>query len=267
MPQYDPNKSTYIKVVDALAFLIFSVFALAGFATTASFLIKPLAPVEFLNYFPEPVNLVLLKILNLQILLNLPVSHLVFGLLVTIIFYFGTIFIPFISLEFILNRPNSHYKCIPEFRHSSNLLMEYRASQIWLKLINQIIGKFLLPGQALSTFMFVYGSFYLIKHSDTLARTPFLLLVVWASIGGLFWCCALLLGGYLHFHGTKTLNSWKRFAWMPRSERIYMKRVTCSCQPFSIQYGNLFVIKNKSLLLHFRRCSKNLMRALLAANK
>ncbi len=202
-----------------------------------------------------PLNLVSLYVAN--------VAYLSLCFVLISAYYFGLVFIPLFVREFKVGN-RSRGMCSNNFRHPSNLTIEYRTVQILMQDINHFVGNLLLPAQTATTLMFVFSAYVVIRHRNELEKATFLMILIWAVAAPAIWSLVLTLGGYLHSHGQEILTSWKQHEWMSAHERKLMSKFRNSSKPIMICFGKLYVIRRVSLMIYVRSLSRSLVRALLA---
>lgn len=184
---------------------------------------------------------------------------------VEISFLYSVVIVPFILLEFRVDRKKSSYFACHKLRTPPLLWSAWRTVQVLQGRINDFIGIVLIPVQMICSKMVVICVFLVIQHSNELSPSRKLLWIIWAVLTGIFWSMVLLLGGYIYLYGKKVLISWKYHKWegISRLEKRIMSRFRKSCIPISVAYGSTYVIKRLTVLKFVRGLVTSLFRVLL----
>lgn len=182
-----------------------------------------------------------------------------------ICFIYAVTVVPFVVLEFRVNRKPDRYFALPELRRPPLLWHAWRTAQVLQLKVNDLLGIFIVPTQALFGKMIVFGTYHLARHYSEMPHFSSMVLISWTASLGVFWCTVLLMGGYLYFYTGRVLNSWKYASWseLDKDERKIMKKFRKSCLPLSIGYGKTFVIKRLSVLKFIKGLSRSIFRILL----
>lgn len=231
------------------------------------FFFLPKFPIFYGSMLPDETPFVFYLIINfyhaflvLVLILNLLAP-------LTFQFCYGLLIVPFFVKELHLGRPYHKYKALPELRRcSENVRNVYRQIQIVQDMVNAFCGKILIPTHYLTTLLFVWASFMIIKHKDSLELVVLLLMVVWSVTGPSFYIVFLVWGGYLHLKGLKVLSSWKNHGnkvWGNGIESKLMIKFRRSCRPICICWGKTYMMNRLISLKYVQGLSKVLVRALL----
>lgn len=174
---------------------------------------------------------------------------------------YGIVYLPFVLNELCLGK--TKYRATEHLRHSNNLFVVYRMTQIIQEMVNIIIGKLLFPAQAAVTLAYVFGCCIIIRHKKDLSITALTTIIIWSALPNFLWGTALYIGGYLHSSGRKILKSWKYCKWETRGERKLVLKFAKSCRPLMICYGSFFILRRQSLPMFVKGLIKGLQRGLL----
>lgn len=254
----------FTKALDCLACFTFSGLSILGLFHCLMILLFLRGPGLFNSLLPNGSPYLLCVVVNIPCAFAVVVYYMDISIVLIFMLYFGLFFIPLITREFRLGKGNKFYKTTSELRQSNNLMAMYRSAQVLLIVVNNLGGLLLIPAQATVTKIFVFSSYFIIKHGHRIEIPMFLVLLAWAWLAFSIWSIILWFGGYLHMHGQKTLASWRRVEYSSDFERKLMKRFTASCKPASICYGKMFVIRKVSLFIYFRGLIRGLKKVLLA---
>lgn len=266
MPNFDPNKSKYIKLVDFFVYSIVASFFLLNLVTTGFFIVWPTAPTLFGSVLP-------LKWYYFPLIYLFPIytgTCLNFYIVPVLVaaFVLGTVFIPFTVRELRLGRKK--YWANDTLRNPWKLQMIYRNVQIIQHHINLLAGKLLVPFQTVTTLIFVLSGYVVLKHREHMAMAPFIMILSWTGLAPVIWALILTMGGFLHSNGLKILNSWTLFQSdqrLSKFEKRVMAKFKASSKPIMICYGKMFVMRRVSVMVFVRGLSKGLLRALLTFEK
>lgn len=265
-PDHDANKNNFLKMVDMFAlntFLNEIFIILIIWSYFASFPQSPSLPGSLYLNSQSPWYFHLLTQLVPDYLIM--TTYLNAGTVVGPIVYYGFILVPLLATEFKLGKASN--KIVDNLlSQQERLITTHRSFQILqLQIVNPMVGKFLVPTQAISTLLFVFSSFILIKHGNSLETVSYILMICWMFFGLGFWSCCLIIGGYLHSNGVKTLNSWKyhQHRWNTQWERKFMKRFGKSCRPMMLCFGKTYTVRRTAVLGFLQGLSRGLVRALL----
>lgn len=182
-----------------------------------------------------------------------------------LIFIYGVLIVPFVLLEFRVDRNPSKYFACHELRMPPMLCNAWRTVQTLQQTFNDLIGIILVPTQFFCGKLVVVVAFLIIKQGNELPMSKRVMWTTWAICLGLFWSLVLLMGGYIHMYGRKILVSWKYHKWigLTKVERKMMSKFRKSCYPLSISYGKTYIIKRLSVLKFIRGITAGIFRALL----
>ncbi|CAL8125341.1 unnamed protein product [Orchesella dallaii] len=266
LPTYNPNKSTYNKIVDLLSMAFILMISLLIFVTWLCFIFLPMFPNLPGNVVPQHWPF----LLRFTIVYFAP-NYIVMGQYLNAIapalaiWIYGALVVPFVVRELRLGRKS--YSSCAILRRPKTLMKLYRTCQLLQQMINLLLGKFIVPIQSVITFMSVVGFFLVITRRHEFDMAPFIVLISWAGIASIGWSLVLLMGGYLHSNGNKVLNSWKYNSWNSSAERKLMNKFRVSCRPIMICYGKMYVMRKQSVLIYNRGLSRGVVRALLTMNR
>lgn len=265
MRKHNPNTSSLNKIVDFVIFCQVGSIAVVFILVSIVFLAIPRFPVLFSNVMPTNIPFIFQIIIHtyhlyvslVSIMANLiPLSWtLIYGIFV------GT----FIAKELCLGR--SHYESSSDLRDFVTLTIEYRAFQLLQNRFNCLIGSYLVPTEIIIKIVFWCTGSVVIKRRKDMEAVQFVLYSFWTILIPLLWSVVLILGGCLHYHGTKVLSSWKNHQnCRTATERKLLTQFRLSCKPIFISQGKVYTIKKVNLLLFSRELAKGLMKALLTLN-
>jgi hypothetical protein len=188
---------------------------------------------------------------------------------------YSTLFILFliISLNLILMRS----MLINEIRIGSKHLMKnncrsfeklpivYRTMEIQCKLVNGVIGPFLLPCQIITCQGLIFGYYAVIAHNEGLDRMTIGTISIAVVLVTILWGRFLHLGGIPHSQSKKTVESWKNGVWGNIQKTKYIKKFAKGCKPFAIEFAGYFKITKMTLIKYLTIIIKGVLRALLAS--
>lgn len=266
LPNYNPNTSQSLKLIEYLGAIICIFMVITGLMNIAFYIRFPFTPNIPGSYFlsqesPWYYHIGFHIFHNYQTFVN----YLNLAVSVGPIYFYGVLIMPLFVNEFRLGKPS--YKTSDNLRQAGNLVKMYRAMQLLqINLINELLGRFLVPMQSVATILFVFSSFMLIRHGKTLDTLSCCLMGSWAFLATTFWGGVLLIGGILHSKGLKTLGSWKKYQWKNRMERKVMGKFGKSCKPVMISFGKAYVIRKATFLIFIRGLTRGLMRVLLTTS-
>lgn len=263
MPYYNPGKSQLLVITNTLALANFITTIGCSICQCLFFIYYPTTSVYFGNLFPTGLSKHWLLLIHLPCMFSVFVNNITVCVPLTVMLYFGTLFVSFIVREFKHGRISTFYKCSLKFRQTRQLTINYRSVQIILSLYNSLFGNILVPAQGTVTLEVIFTCYFLIRHSDILAFSNLLVMVMWGCVCSGGWLAIIVSGGYLHSHGIKILQSWKRYQWNSNYERKFMKKFEASCTPFAICQGKVYVVKRVSMMVYIRGLSQGLARTLL----
>ncbi len=264
MPDFNPNKSKYIKQVDFGAFGITLCLALMLCTTFVFVLTFPNVPPLLGNVLPtNTIYLVPLIYIYPQYVAFY--GYINFAIIIVSVYMLGMIYIPLVVAEFRVGRKNYDYDTLDILRHPNNITDVYRAVEMLQNRFNELAGKLLLPFQTIATLLFVLSGYCLIRKREEMVFVELLILVTWVIGAPLIWGLFLTMSGYFHSNGNKILSSWKRYDWGSKQNNRYMCRFRKLCQPMKICNGKMFVIRKISLMVFIRGLPRGLLRALLTS--
>ncbi|CAL8085317.1 unnamed protein product [Orchesella dallaii] len=175
------------------------------------------------------------------------------------IFHFFSIF-PILKNEMRLGQ--SSYKTIEKLRQPHHLIANYRAIQVLMKIFNVEVGIIFVPIQVFMTSSTVVANVSLVFQWHIFRVIDKIFLTVLMLTGFVCWGCFLWLAGLQYKESKKTVESWHWTNWKKKEDRMYMKRVTPTCQPVTFGDGKRFIINPTKVLQFFRSASKNTFRGL-----
>lgn len=260
LPSFQPNKSRYMKFMDIGILLISLFFIFCDVLFTLFFIAYPTLPHLFGSLLPSD-KLFLLPILHLYHVYSNTILLTQIYLNVTVMFIYGCVYLPIVIPELRLGR--SKYRTSNALRKPDTLIWVYRMVQIIQEVVNQLVGRLLVPSQALFTLEFIFGCYTIIRHTRDLLLIAVLTISIWSIVPSLLWAGFLYSGGYLNSSGRKILNSWKYHHWPNKQVKQSMSKFVRSCRPLALCYGTIFVIRRQTLLIFLRGLIRGLMRALL----
>lgn len=231
------------------------------------FFFLPKFPIFYGSILPDETPFIIYLIINFYHAFLALI--LILNILVPLTFQvcYGLLIVPFFVKELQLGRPNYKYKASSNLRSSTkNLRNVYRQIQITQDMVNNFCGKILIPTHYLVTLLFVWSSFMIIRHKNSLELVVLLLMVAWSVTGPSLYIFFLVWGGYLHLKGLKVLSSWKNHGnkvWGDGIESKLMNKFRRSCRPICMCWGKAYVLNRLMWLRFVQGLSKVLMRALL----
>ncbi len=267
MPNYNPNTNKFSYFLECCLLFICIVFS---FLIIMSWVIVYKFP-----QIPQFIGSIIIDegcpiIITLLVCYIFPcymmfVMYLNLCTITGIIFIYGVVVVPFIMLEFRVNRNPSKYFACPELRSPPLLWNAWRTVQIFQSKINDLLGVVIIPTQFLLGKLVVLIVFLIMKHGKELSTSKRVMWIAWAALAGLFWSLVLLMGGYIHLYGRKILDSWKYHKWvgLTNLEKKQMKKFRKSCCPLSISYGKAYIIKRLTVLKFIRGIIAAIFRMLL----
>lgn len=191
-----------------------------------------------------PINILLPMYFTLMALLTLvPVCH--------IFLLYSGIVIPLFAKQLTLDHDCLHF-------NMDCLIATYRAFQVLqLRVVNQYIGKMLIPGQAVVMVTSVFAGYVVLKFKTNISIMNRLLMLIFAVIVPWLWAVVLVVGGLLQLKGINILYSWKRHR-IHRADGKLLRKFYRSCSPIMVSYGKTFVLTRLSLPVYL----KNIIRGL-----
>jgi len=261
-PDYDENNSRKSKLIDLGIFCIFIGFIFVSVLNCVVNCVYSHLPV-FLGYILE----------DAPPIVKLPMAYIVPCICLWIIFFnafslicgfygYGMYIVPFLSKE--LKMGGYPYETPSKLRQPQNLIVAYRALQLFQQVVNSLMGKFIVPTQTIVTKLIIISCYMAIRHGDEMEKATIALLLTWSGLAGIFWASTLMLGGYLHMYGEKTLLSWKYHQWNNKFDNKLMSKFRKSCKPIMVSFGHTYKIRRLSVLKFVRGLSRGILRALLA---
>ncbi|CAL8125332.1 unnamed protein product [Orchesella dallaii] len=260
-PDYDSKNSTKSKLIDLGLVCILLASVVTSVVNCIVNCVYPHLPI-FLGYILEEAPPIV----------KIPFAYVIPCIFVWIIFFncfvavcpmyaYGLHILPFLFKELRMGRTN--YETPSEVRQPQNLIVAYRSLQLFQQLVNNLVGKFIVPTQAIVTKLIVLSSYMAIKHGDKMEKASFFLIITWAGLAALFWSLMLMIGGHLHVHGKRVLDSWKYHRWGRPFDTKLMSKFRKSCRPIMVSFGNTYRIRRLSGLKFIRGLSRGILRALL----
>ncbi len=266
MSNFKPNESTYMKIVDLCIFgQVLSIFIMA-IPSFLCFIIYPDSPGLPGNVLPTDCWFIF-PLIYIFPMYTTVYFFIIFGMVINSAFILGTTYIPLLVRELPVGKRNHKYYSNEILRSPENIIHVYMTVEILQNKINQLCGILLIPFQTVTTLLFTFSGYVVIRHRDTIGIGPVLLMLTWAICAPAVWGMILIMGGYLHSNGVKILSSWKRYSWKTRAERKLMSKFVKSCKPLIICYQNVFVIRKISVMIYVRILSRSLARTLLTLDK
>lgn len=182
-------------------------------------------------------------------------------LIVLTCYAYGVYFVPFVIIHLHMGR--SKYSSISALRKPPTLLNAYRSVQVFQQQVNNLIGIFIMPTQVMISQIVIVSCYTMIRQAGLMKPSTIYMLGCWAGATFGFWAFQLLIGGYLHFYGSKVLNSWKYHRWENKAEKKLMGKFRKSCKPVCLSYKTVYIIKRLTVLRFIRSISRGILRALL----
>jgi len=155
------------------------------------------------------------------------------------------------------------YLTISRLRTTSNIILEYRSTQILHQRFLDIFGFMLAPAHSLCTLIVIFCSFAIISYRHEIHSSEFCILVPWLVVVGSYWFVVLEFGRLIYSKGGKVLFSWSVHDWGSAYNNKLMTKFRKSCPRFMVNYGSIYVIRRTSVLAFVRNLSRGTFRALL----
>ncbi|CAL8085319.1 unnamed protein product [Orchesella dallaii] len=149
------------------------------------------------------------------------------------------------------------YKTDDKLRQPHHLITNYRAIQILMKTFNIEMGIIIVPIQICVTTSTVVANVFLIFQWEMFRVNTKILLLGVMLTGFVVWSSFLWVAGLQYKESKITVESWHWTNWKRKEDRMYMKRVTPTCQPMTFGDGKRFVINPTKVLQFFKSVSKN----------
>lgn len=258
MPNFIPNKSKHMMVVEVLLFLMILSFCFSLLFLGIFYVCYPSLPNLFGNIVPPHAYFFpIIYILPTYICITLVCKC---GLFLSFALIYGTVYYPLVVKEVQMGRRK--YKASDSIRETKNLMLVYRMLQIIQARLNHLFGKCLVPMQALMTISFVFGGYMLIRFKSEVSLITILFMIL-SVLPSFLWSVLLYMGGHLHVTGRKIIMSWRYYRWSNSYDRKLMKKFRMSCRPIMICYGKMYILQRQSPLVFFRGLVRGLVRALL----
>lgn len=185
------------------------------------------------------------------------------GLLTTLLY--GAFLIPLVSSELHCSR--KPYQSSISLREPENIIVAYRAIQIFQNKLNNLMGKFILPAQTVITGIFILASYMIVRYRPLMTNIQLGIFVVWMIGIPSIWVLILSIFSNTNFTGKKVLDSWKRATWNSKRERVLMSKFRASCTPIRVCWGTTYIVRKVSLMVFYRSLTRGLVRCLLAIDK
>lgn len=263
LPSHIPEKSKRIQFFEIfVAFMLVSA-TMIFIGVVAFFVLFPTFPNLVGSIFPT-CSIWVICWTFAHIYFALICSFQVLFILVCAAIY-GIVLMPVVTHEFHLN--SKSYASTTSLREPVNLTTAYRANQIFHNKLNNCLGNILFPIQTMSTLLFIFSSYMLIRLRAEMGPLQISVLSVLAIGGSTIWSIVLEIFGYINYNGNKVLASWKRTDWKNKWEWKFMAKFRVSCRPIMICWGKTYIIRMVSLLVYLRGLTRGLVRTLLALDK
>lgn len=175
---------------------------------------------------------------------------------------------PIYTSELRLGVDSWKYFTLNKLRHPYNLVKNWKAVEIFVRVACIYFGRFLIPMQTVFTQLILFCNVAMIVFAKDLETTSKIVLPMISVTAMLGYSIFLTMAGKVFTSSKATLNSWKLERWSKESQdRKYMKKVRSACQPMSACAGKYFVIRPKSTLNFIRAVSRGTFRSLITFRK
>jgi hypothetical protein len=155
-----------------------------------------------------------------------------------------------------------------EFRKKKFNTVDYRGFEVFNRILLNLYGQFIFPGEALFRIMITLGSYILIRYIGNLNFPTFFILFNGNSSLAIFITLILRFGGIYAKESGKTITSWNfdTKEYLLR-EKKYLEKLKKSCRPLVVEYLGFYKINNKSLISFWQAVIRGILRLLLALGK
>lgn len=260
LPSHKAEESKFMNYFDQFCALIIILVALVWLSLSTFYILFPTFPIQFGYIFPASNCWTILCVCIHIYSVLLYFWH--YAVILISAALYGAITLPLVSHE--LKCGQKSYASVATLREPANLIKVYRANQLFHIKFNICVGKILLPAQTMLTLLFIFSCYMLIRMKSSMELFQFCLFVVLAVIGSFGLGIFLIIFGYVHLNGNKVLNSWKRYTWSSKRERVLMNKFRVSCKPIMICWGKAFIVRKVSVLVFVRGLTRGLVRDLLS---
>lgn len=262
-----PKTRAHALFLDIVVTLITFTIPAAGFLLFVSFLLFPHLPVLFGNLISSesytfPVAIFFASFYGVS--MGGMYGNLAF-LSIFVAIYVGVI-LPIFTDEFKVSQRKllSSYQTKGMMRmNPSNLIKGYREAQVFNCYCMEAVGVLLLPFHGLILLLVSFGIFLAILHRNDLHLTTLVPISIWCVFGFALYTILLLIGGYMHAHGQKTIRSWTIHNWGSKETNKVMKKFAKSCLPLAICYGKTYIITRLGILKFLLTLNKVTFRTII----
>ncbi|CAL8125335.1 unnamed protein product [Orchesella dallaii] len=261
-PNYDSENSKRARLIDLGGLFIFLGCVFASILTCVVNCIYTNLPITLGYIFGEAPPIVRIPFGFIVPCIYIFILFLNCFSLTGTVYGYGLFVVPFLTKELRMGRAN--YESPPELRQPENLILAYRSLQILQQVINELVGKFIVPTQTMVTKLVVLSTYMVIKHGDTMETASMAVILTWSGMAGLFWSLTLMMGGHLHVYGERVIKSWKYHQWDNKYDKKLMGKFRKSCKPLMLNFGKAYRIRRLTVLKFIRSLSRGILRALLA---
>lgn len=263
----NPVSRLYSLILNTLAIIITFSLPAAGLLLFVSFCLFPHLPVLFGNLISnESYDWYVAVPCALFYGSSMCVMYGNLAFVSEMIIFYIIVFVPIITHEFNLSSKflSSKYQMKDSMRkQSANMITVYRAVQLIHTCVMSMFGAFLVPMHGLILHLVSFGIFLGIEHRKDLHLTTLFPVTLWCVFGFTLWVNVLVVGGYMHLQGRRTIRSWTLYKWQDSRETKIMKKFAKSCYPLSLCHGKTFVVTRLSIFKFFSTLNKVTFRTLL----
>jgi hypothetical protein len=157
-----------------------------------------------------------------------------------------------------------NYKTLPSLRRPNTLLLEYRVIEQGHFQANAVLGRAVLPTNALIGQFVIFCNLTLIKDWTKLDFYSICVLLGSTVLFTVFWILTLELCGHYHSKCKMVLNSWRFLKFSNSSEAKYFFKMRKACPLMAIGIPGTFTVKRKTVLGFMKGISKGTFRAIIA---
>ncbi|CAL8132165.1 unnamed protein product [Orchesella dallaii] len=267
MPDYDPETATSSKLLEFLMVSVISNMMGTSLLLSLVFIIFPQVPVCFGNVIPPEFFTLPVRIVHTLYYVQMStVIYANFAAVAAMIITYMFLMVPFMVNEFRMKGVKK-YRTVGGFRTARNIMLEYRSIQILHLTFMNVIGNVLVPFHFVIMKLVLFCNVVVILYHNEMYPAVAAMLGIWSILCTVFWCVTLALGGYVFSKSLETTRSWKNWKWKSRFDGVIMTKFRKSCKPFMINYGNMYVIKRRSILKFMKGLTRGTFRVLLAIKK
>lgn len=263
----NPVTRRYSLILNSLAIIITFSLPAAGIMLFSSFCLYPNLPVLFGNLISnESYHWWVAVPCAIFYGSSMCVMYGNLAFLSEILVVYMMVFVPILTHEFNLSSkfPSSKYQMKDSMRtQSSNLIAVYRAVQLLHGYCMSIFGVFLVPLHGLILHLVGFGIFLGVEHRKDLHISTLFPVSLWCVFGFVLWVTVLMVGGFMHLQGRRTIRSWTLYKWRDPLETKIMKKFAKSCCPLSLSYGKAYLITRLSTFKFFSTLNKVTFRTIL----